>query len=198
MYLERNKSVPTEENITNFNLIFRACLMKNKLSDLLYNNFKQNTCYRMFSSIWKILREEEKDKWAKRGEKSVKISVYPLDKLARCRKLVSVEPIAEGDENPSRAVLEKRRFCLWEIRWVYLLVRRDVWCKRCWQTREYVNVSLSVWSKSVIVRKFMVRFDVVPLQIIITRITFINNHVGNIYNWINCRNKYKSIFDKCK
>lgn len=105
MYLERNKSVPTEENITNFNLIFRACLMKNKLSDLLYNNFKQSTCYRMFSSIWKILREEEKDKWAKRGEKSVKISVYPLDKLARCRKLVSVEPIAEGDENPSRASL---------------------------------------------------------------------------------------------
>lgn len=79
--------------------------MKNKLSDLLYNNFKQSTCYRIFSSIWKILREEEKDKWAKRGEKSVKISVYPLDKLARCRKLVSVEPIAEGDENPSRASL---------------------------------------------------------------------------------------------
>lgn len=106
--------------------------------------------------------------------------------------------LLRGMKTLAERVLEKRRFCLWEIRWVYLLVRRDVWCKRCWQTREYVNVSLSVWSKSVIVRKFMVRFDAVPLQIIITRITFINNHVGNIYNWINCRNKYKSIFDKCK
>lgn len=52
----------------------------------------------------------------------------------------------------------------------------------CWQTGEYVNASLSARGKFVTVRKFMVRFDVAPLQIIIITfvlLTFTNNHVGN-------------------
>ena len=97
---------------------------------------------------------------------------------------IRLNQLLRGMKTLAERVLEKRRFGLWEIRWVYLLVCCDVllanrWiCKCVTFSSRYVRngkkIYDSLWCRSIANNYY------------ICLLTFINNHVGNTCNWINC------------